>query len=161
VRLALDDFGTGYASFSYFRRFPIDILKIDRSFVAGMGQHLDDDAIVGSIVSLARRTGKTVVAEGVETRAQADALRALGVPLAQGYLWTAPLPCEQVLSWSGATESGRLGELIRQMHAEGASLHTIAAALNGTGSRSPQGARWHIRSIAKILVDTRGARALA
>lgn len=99
IRLALDDFGTGYASFSYLRRFPIDILKIDRSFVAGLGRFPDDDAIVSSVAGLARSTGKFAVAEGVETKEQLALVRAFGVKYAQGYLWSPALPAEQLLTW--------------------------------------------------------------
>lgn len=173
VRLALDDFGTGYSSFSYLRRFPVDVLKIDRSFVAGLGQHPDDDAIVASVMGLARSTGKSVVAEGVETFAQLAHLRALGVQAAQGFLWTRPLPVGALEHWlqqtqplghalaEGATSPGGLTAVgvahgaqqgrIQQMHAEGVPAHTIAAALNAVGSRTPAGMRWHGRSVARVL----------
>ena len=87
VQLALDDFGTGYSSFTYLKRFPVDALKIDRSFVAGLGRDADDEAIVASVVSLGRSVGKSVVAEGVETPGQLRTLRRLGVDRAQGFLW--------------------------------------------------------------------------
>lgn len=174
IRLALDDFGTGYASFSYLRRFPIDILKIDRSFTAGLGRHPDDDAIVGSIVSLARHTGKSVVAEGVETSTQRQALRHLGVNLAQGFLWTQPLPQDQMSAWllsagdvgqaaqaPDASEQKEAEARILRMHGEGASPHTIAAALNGSGERTSRNTRWHARSVVQVLSPTSSSRAHA
>jgi diguanylate cyclase (GGDEF)-like protein len=100
IRLAIDDFGTGYSSLSYLRRFPVDAIKIDRSFVAGLGCHPDDDAIVASVVALARGTGRTVVAEGVETAAHVTRLRALGVQQAQGFLWTEPLAVDAFDTWA-------------------------------------------------------------
>ena len=96
VRLAIDDFGTGYSSLSYLHRFPVDVLKIDRSFVDGLGQESEDTVIVRAVVGLARALRLEVVAEGVETAEQAEALRALGCELAQGYLFSRPLPPEGV-----------------------------------------------------------------
>ena len=92
VRLAIDDFGTGYSSLVYLKRFPVDELKIDRSFVDGLGRDTEDTAIVTSIVQLAAAVGVQVVAEGVETDEQRDALLALGCRLGQGYLFAPPLP---------------------------------------------------------------------
>ncbi len=99
VRFALDDFGTGYSSLTYLKRFPIDAIKIDRSFVGGLGRDGDDEAIVASVASLGRAIGKSVVAEGVETSAQLEVLRGLGVDRAQGFLWSPALPAEQLERW--------------------------------------------------------------
>jgi len=90
LTLALDDFGTGHSSLTYLRQFPIDTLKIDRSFVAGMLESSEDAAIVRSVVSLGHALGLTVVAEGVEQVGQLEELRALGCDLAQGFLLGRP-----------------------------------------------------------------------
>ena len=90
VRLVLDDFGTGYSSFQHLKDFPIDMVKIDRSFVANLGRGEQDAAIIESVVSMASALGLGVIAEGVESEAQADSLRRLGCPLAQGYYFGPP-----------------------------------------------------------------------
>ncbi|MEZ5321300.1 MAG: EAL domain-containing protein [Microthrixaceae bacterium] len=91
VRLALDDFGTGYSSLTYLRRYPIDVIKIDRSFVSGIGSDPENAAIVRSVVELAQALGLSCVAEGVETAGDLAAIRALGCDVAQGYLIAKPL----------------------------------------------------------------------
>jgi EAL domain-containing protein (putative c-di-GMP-specific phosphodiesterase class I) len=91
VRLAIDDFGTGYSSLSYARRFPVDELKIDRSFIDGLGHGREDAAIVTAAIAFARALHLAVTAEGVETADQAIRLRALGCDRAQGYLFARPL----------------------------------------------------------------------
>jgi EAL domain-containing protein (putative c-di-GMP-specific phosphodiesterase class I)/GGDEF domain-containing protein len=92
VRFSLDDFGTGYSSFSYLYQLPYDTLKLDMSFIRGLGRNPKQDSIVASVIALGRALGMEVVAEGVETAEQADMLRDLGCPLAQGYLFSKPLP---------------------------------------------------------------------
>jgi diguanylate cyclase (GGDEF)-like protein len=92
VTLVLDDFGTGYASLAYLRRFPIDAIKIDRRFIAGLGEDADDTTIVETILSMAAGLHLDVVAEGVETEAQAAILEEMGCSQGQGYLWSRPLP---------------------------------------------------------------------
>jgi diguanylate cyclase (GGDEF)-like protein/PAS domain S-box-containing protein len=92
VRLAVDDFGTGYSSLSYLQRFPIDVLKIDRSFVLGIDRGPEDSALARAIVRLAQTLRLVAVAEGVENEAQAALLRQLGCQLAQGYLFARPAP---------------------------------------------------------------------
>lgn len=88
VRVALDDFGTGFCSLGYLKRLPIDTIKIDRGFTAGLPQDRADLAIVQALVGLARNLGIDVVGEGVETQAQADCLRACGIHAVQGYLYS-------------------------------------------------------------------------
>jgi len=92
VRMAVDDFGTGYSSLAHLKRFPIDVLKIDRSFIRDLPQRADDTAICTAIVALGRSLGLSVLAEGVETDAQLAFLRALGCDSFQGYLCARPLP---------------------------------------------------------------------
>jgi len=92
VHIAVDDFGTGYSSFAYLRRFPVDVLKVDRSFVDGLGTDAEDSAIVEAVVSLAHTLGMQAIAEGVETAEQLDELRRLGCDHAQGFLLGRPMP---------------------------------------------------------------------
>jgi len=92
VRVQLDDFGTGYSSLSYLQRFPVDGLKIDRSFIAELGERADASAIVGAIVAMGHALGLTIIAEGIETEAQADEAQRLGCDSGQGYLFGAPRP---------------------------------------------------------------------
>jgi EAL domain-containing protein (putative c-di-GMP-specific phosphodiesterase class I) len=92
VRIVFDDFGTGYASLSYLKKFPLDGLKIDRSFVRDLLTDSDDAAIVGSTVGLSRQLGLSVIAEGIEDRATADFLLSLGCEDGQGYFFGRPMP---------------------------------------------------------------------
>jgi diguanylate cyclase (GGDEF)-like protein/PAS domain S-box-containing protein len=94
VLLELDDFGTGYSSLTYVRMFPIDALKIDRSFVDGLCSSSEDAAIVAAVISMGRALGVRVVAEGVESQDQASVLQTLGCTLAQGYLFSRPVPAD-------------------------------------------------------------------
>jgi EAL domain-containing protein (putative c-di-GMP-specific phosphodiesterase class I) len=89
--LSIDDFGTGYSSFSYLRKFPIDVLKIDRSFVSDIVEG-DEAAIVVSIIALAHNLKLRVIAEGVETAGQLDYLRRNGCDEIQGYYFSPPVP---------------------------------------------------------------------
>jgi EAL domain-containing protein (putative c-di-GMP-specific phosphodiesterase class I) len=99
VRIAIDDFGTGYSSLSHLRDLPIDVVKIDRSFVGGVTSESADAAIVTAIIALAHATRRIVVAEGVEDTDQQHALITLGCDLGQGYLYSSPQPahCIDVL----------------------------------------------------------------
>ena len=107
VRIGVDDFGTGFSGLTYLKRFPVDVLKIDRSFVVGLGMDREDRAIVASVVDLAHAFGLTTVAEGVETAEQLAELRALGCERAQGYLWSPALPGEAAAEWI-ERHSGRM-----------------------------------------------------
>ncbi|MEZ0243551.1 MAG: EAL domain-containing protein, partial [Sphingomonas sp.] len=97
-RIALDDFGTGYSSLYNIKRFALDCLKIDRSFVDGMGKERESAAIVHSIIHLGRALGMEVVAEGVETDTQLQALRVAGCSHLQGYYLARPMPEETALA---------------------------------------------------------------
>lgn len=94
VRILFDDFGTGYASLSYLKKFPLDGLKIDRSFVLDLLEDSDDAAIVGSTIGLSKQLGLTVVAEGIENRATADFLVSMGCAEGQGYFFGRPMPAQ-------------------------------------------------------------------
>jgi diguanylate cyclase (GGDEF)-like protein/PAS domain S-box-containing protein len=130
VEIALDDFGTGYSSLSYLRRLPVTAVKIDRSFVAGLGRSLADEAIVEAVIDLAHALGLRVIAEGVEDAVQADALIGLGADEAQGFLFGTPAPIEQLDDvinrlWGGATPPEAAGHR---------SIDHRADALPGFGS---------------------------
>jgi diguanylate cyclase (GGDEF)-like protein len=94
LHLAVDDFGTGYSSLVYLTRFPVEAIKVDRGFVAGLGRTNEDSTIVDAVVRLGASLGLMVVAEGVETPQQLNRLRAMGCPRAQGYLFGRPRPAE-------------------------------------------------------------------
>jgi EAL domain-containing protein (putative c-di-GMP-specific phosphodiesterase class I) len=96
VTLSIDDFGTGYSSMAYLKRFHVDTLKIDRSFVEDLGRDPDDEAIVTAIIHMARTLRCSTVAEGVETRAQRDFLTAQGCDIAQGYHLHRPMDADAV-----------------------------------------------------------------
>jgi EAL domain-containing protein (putative c-di-GMP-specific phosphodiesterase class I) len=102
IRIALDDFGAGSTSLSHLAELPLDEIKIDRSFVSAVVDDADVRAIVRSIVELSHELGLEVVAEGVETPAAHDALRALGCDLFQGFHFGRPLPAEELAAWLDA-----------------------------------------------------------
>ncbi len=110
VKIALDDFGTGWASLSHLQRFPIDYIKIDRSFVIKLEG--GNDAICRAVIDMAKTLGKKVVAEGIETQGQLDALRALGCDYGQGYLFGKATPPSEVAAWYDA-EIGRVKALFK------------------------------------------------
>jgi diguanylate cyclase (GGDEF)-like protein len=108
IQLAVDDFGTGYSSLAYLRRFPVDVLKIDRTFVSGLGQNEHDPAIVQTVVALARALGLRTTAEGIEERSQWTRLRELGCDHGQGYVFSRPLRPEAVTSLLDSAAGQRL-----------------------------------------------------
>src|SRR6185437_8943353 len=95
VRVVFDDFGTGYASLSYLKKFPLDGLKIDKSFVFDLLTDSDDAAIVNSTVGLSKQLGLSVIAEGIENRASADLLLTMGCEEGQGYFFGKPMPVSE------------------------------------------------------------------
>jgi EAL domain-containing protein (putative c-di-GMP-specific phosphodiesterase class I) len=95
ISISIDDFGTGYSSLSHLRRFPIDTLKIDQSFVRDLTTDADDAAITAAIISMAKSLRLRVVAEGVETKEQLDFLRGQGCDSVQGFYYYPPLPAEE------------------------------------------------------------------
>ena len=105
VTLSIDDFGTGYSSLSYLKRFPLDELKIDRSFVTDLPGRSADVAIARTVIELGHSLGMTVTAEGVEKQAQHDCLAALGCDMYQGYLYSEPLPGDEFLALLGQRAS--------------------------------------------------------
>ena len=148
VGLAVDDFGTGYSSLAYLKRFPVDTLKVDRAFVAGMRTGNEDTAIIAAIVGLADALGLATVAEGAETAEQASGLRDLGCTLAQGYHFARPLTAadldallaEGLLSLPGAPGAGRrgptTGELIQRREGRNRGLLPMPNGReNGTRAR--------------------------
>ncbi len=106
INLSIDDFGTGYASFQYLKRLPLDVLKIDKSFIREIGSARQSDAIISAIVSVGHSLGLSVIAEGVETENERAFLASTGVDLFQGYLFSQPLtPVDFELFYSGSTAS--------------------------------------------------------
>jgi diguanylate cyclase (GGDEF)-like protein len=116
VRIALDDFGTGYASLIHLKQFPVDVLKIDRSFVAGIGKNPDDTAIVRALIGLGNNLGIATVAEGIETQAQETFVRAHGCDIGQGFLYSTAQPADQV------------ADLIASLHRKSLALQKASAA---------------------------------
>jgi EAL domain-containing protein (putative c-di-GMP-specific phosphodiesterase class I) len=177
VTLAMDDFGTGYSSLLFLKQYPLQVVKIDRAFVAGLGRAHDDDAIVTSVISLARAIGASSIAEGVESMAQLRTLRAEGCLYAQGFLLSEAVPADDLpaalerctaaltdpagmaprRSRRRRPQPGKQGmdptvlARIGELHASGASLHTIAAALNREQPHRPGGLRWHSAAVAELI----------
>lgn len=131
VRVAMDDFGTGHSSLSYLKRFDIDTLKIDRSFVSELPHDPEDMAIATAIVAMGHSLHMRVVAEGVETLEQADCLRALGCDEMQGYLLSRPMPPESLPGWL-AQHSGPHGRRDRPLaYADSAPLQLMTMEMTG------------------------------
>ena len=106
VRVAIDDFGTGYSSLSALKRFPVDVLKIDRAFVDGLPDDTDDQEIVSAIIAMARSLRLELVAEGVETQAQREFLLQKGCGVGQGFLFARPMPAAECMAWLRRTIAG-------------------------------------------------------
>lgn len=166
--LAIDDFCTGYSSLLYLKNLPADTIKIDRSFVSGLGGDSHDSAIVASLISLAHNLDIGCVAEGVETLEQLELLEQFGCDLAQGYLFSRPVDAVTLERWLDQRRGksprrpvpaspGSRNETARivAMHEDGSSLHTIAAALNIEGSQTIHGRRWSAQTVAQIVSQTR------
>ncbi|HWG95295.1 MAG TPA: GGDEF domain-containing phosphodiesterase, partial [Mycobacteriales bacterium] len=168
VATAVDDFGTGWSSLLSLRALPVDVLKVDRTFVGGMLEQPDDAAIVASVVRLGRDLGATVVAEGVETEEQRRRLVQLGCTLGQGRLFAPAVPAADLPAALAATARPRLlpgasdravpdrlpaavRDRMADLRRQGASEHTIAAVLNTEGRLHPSGRRWHARTVARCL----------
>jgi diguanylate cyclase (GGDEF)-like protein/PAS domain S-box-containing protein len=111
VQIAVDDFGTGYSSLAYLRRFPINVLKIDRSFIAGIASRQTDATLASTIIELGRMLELTTVAEGIEDAQQLDLLRSLGCSMGQGYLFAKPLPADELRAFVAETPAYPLPEL--------------------------------------------------
>ncbi len=109
VYVGIDDFGTGHSSLARLRELPVEVLKVDRSFIDGLGTEREDSAVVAAVLSLAHALGLHVIAEGVETPLQAHQLIALGCPVAQGWLWSPAVPADQIppLMGTNITDSHR------------------------------------------------------
>jgi diguanylate cyclase (GGDEF)-like protein len=109
IRFAIDDFGTGYSSLAHLQRMPFDTFKIDRSFIAGLGEDKSNGAIVQTILAMAQNLDYEVVAEGVETELQLDFLRRSGCKTVQGYLLGKPMSAESFVEWRMSREAGMPG----------------------------------------------------
>src|SRR5262249_53153608 len=108
VKLAIDDFGTGHSSLMHLKRFPIDKLKVDRTFVRDIPGEADDCAIVGAIIDLARNMGITSIAEGVDRAEQLEFLKSRGCEEAQGYLFCRAMPPDELAGWLARPHSGTI-----------------------------------------------------
>ena len=112
VLIAIDDFGTGYSSLSRIKDFPVDFLKIDRSFVAGLGRNPDDELIVTAVTNLAHSMGIQVIAEGIETGKQLSLLAGMGCEFGQGFLWSRPMPPAEALAFAASPGMQRSVDLL-------------------------------------------------
>jgi diguanylate cyclase (GGDEF)-like protein/PAS domain S-box-containing protein len=178
VESALDDFGTGYCSLTFVKRLPVTKLKIDQTFVENIVHSADDLAIVASVVDLTRALRMTAVAEGVESVEQLSLLQQLGCHSAQGFLWSGALPARELAGLLESNGSDRFDvraaqpsataparkpamairasrdqglHRLLELHRDGASLQTIASALNSEGYRTAAGTRWHPTSVATVI----------
>lgn len=187
VGIAIDDFGTGYSSLTYLKKFPVTTLKIDRSFVSGLGRDSDDAAIVTSVISLARAMGLDCIAEGVETEDQRLVLEVLGCGFGQGFLWSPAMDIEAFETWLGSAPPPRRATTrtptvacaavtathppaagrqpgqpdvlgrVAELTTVGSSMTTIAAALNADQHLTPGGKRWTARTVGHLLAGLQPA----
>ena len=143
VKLLLDDFGTGYSSLSHLKRFPIDVVKIDRSFINGVGESgvNGDAAIVSAIVGMSWATGKQVIPEGIETADQVDALRRIGCGIGQGYFFAKPMPAEEFEVWLQRSAGARTPSV------------SVAAATAASASGLPASASRVLRRLENQFPD--------
>jgi diguanylate cyclase len=125
VKISIDDFGTGYSSLLYLKRLPATELKIDRGFVRDLAPHTEDAAIVSAIVALGRTLNLSIVAEGIETRAQQDFLTGIGCGFLQGFLLGRPMPARELV------EALRATELKKSYAAQGQQLRWLPGELAG------------------------------
>ncbi len=176
VGVALDDFGTGYSSLTYLRNLPLTSIKLDRAFVQHIATQPNDLAIAEAVADLARAVGVRTTAEGIETEAQLSLLHAAGYRSGQGWLWSPALPPPNLADLIQQHQGGFLTpqpgakplprrrpaarlvdesglRRLLQLHGDGASLTTIAAALNGEGYLTLDGYRWHSASVATVIAD--------
>jgi EAL domain-containing protein (putative c-di-GMP-specific phosphodiesterase class I) len=109
IRIAIDDFGTGYTSLTTLQRFPLDTIKIDRSFIRGMGIGVQDTGLADAVIAMGKRLSLTVVAQGVETGEQADFLRAHACDEIQGFYFSRPLPADEFVKLLLSPETTYLG----------------------------------------------------
>jgi EAL domain-containing protein (putative c-di-GMP-specific phosphodiesterase class I) len=99
IQVAIEDFGTGYSSLAYLKKFDIDYLKIDQTFINNLGHHPDDIALCEAIIVMAHKLGLKVIAEGVETQQQRNLLQNAGCDYAQGFLFSKAIPAEELEAW--------------------------------------------------------------
>jgi PAS domain S-box-containing protein len=170
--VALDDFGTGYSALSAIHTLPVSTVKIDQSFVARLPHDASAEALIAAIGALCDQLGITVVAEGIETLAQARAIRELGCRIGQGYLLGRPQRLDAFTPGSlhrvdiaartrrrPRAAAPTIGDAARRklldLDRQGASPTSIAAALNHSGYRAAGGTRWHPRSVLQVLAEER------
>src|SRR5262249_36983567 len=115
IRTAVDDFGTGHATFAYLKQLPVHVVKVDRAFVAGLGDQRQDDAIVAGVIGMAGALDAQCIAEGIETAGQRDRLLDLGCRYGQGWLFARPMQHEDLLAYlrvgPGHDRPGQAGAL--------------------------------------------------